>query len=64
VKYLRVNIEGCVQGCCNDPVYSSLDPLTEYSEKDLLAIGQDMANEVHSWGYDVVDEDEVPEGYR
>jgi len=59
-RYLRIDIEGCVVGCCPDPVYAKLDGLTEYSEKDLERIGQDEANEVHSWGYSVVDESEVP----
>ena len=64
MKYLRVDIEGCVVGCCNEPLYTALDPLTEYTEDDLLNIGQDMANEQHSWGHRVVDEDEVPERDR
>lgn len=64
MKYLRVDVEGCVLGCCNNPIYEPLDPLTEYTEEDLLSIGQDVVNEQHSWGYVVVDEDEVPEGER
>lgn len=64
MKYLRVDVEGCVQGCCNDPLYSGLDPLTEYDEDALLEIGQDMVNEQHSWGFRVVDEEDVPEGDR
>jgi hypothetical protein len=64
VKYLRVDIEGCVQGCCNQPVYARLDPLTEYSDKDLGEIAQEEANEVHSFGYRLVDESEVPKGER
>lgn len=62
-KYLRVDIEGCVVGCCAEPVYTALDADT-YTEDELLQIGQDTANEVHSWGHRVVDEDEVPEKYR
>lgn len=63
-KYLRVTVEGCNIGCCTEPLYQPLDPLTEYSEDDLTEIGQDVVNEVHSWGYEVVDESEVPEGKR
>ena len=62
-RYLRVDIEGCVQGCCERPLYSELSK-DEYTEEQLLAIGQDMANEEHSWGMAVVSEDEVPEGER
>jgi hypothetical protein len=63
-KYLRVDIEGCVQGCCSDPVYTPLNYLTKYSERDLLEIGRDVANEQHSWGCQLVDESEVPERER
>jgi hypothetical protein len=62
-KYLRVDIEGCVQGCSKDPVYTPLDDV-EYTDEELCDIGQDAANEEHSWGYKVVDESEVPEGER
>lgn len=63
MKYLRIDIEGCVQGCCDSPLYAGLsDP--PYTEDQLLQIGQDMVNEVHSWGHSVVDEDEVPERDR
>lgn len=64
MKYLRIDIEGCVQGCCSRPIYTALDSLTEYDEDDLVEIGRDVANEQHSWGYSVVDESEVPEGDR
>lgn len=63
-KYLKINIEGCVQGCCIHPEYVELDYLTKYSEEDLLEIGQAAANEVHSWGHSVVDVSEVPEEWR
>lgn len=64
MKYLRVDIEGCVIGCCSEPIYTALDGLTEYTDKDLVEIGQDIVNEQHSWGYEVVDENEVPENER
>lgn len=64
MKYLRIDIEGCVQGCCEQPVYARLDPLTEYTDKDLDEIAQEEANQVHSFGYHLVDESEVPEGER
>lgn len=62
-RYLKVEIEGCNVGC-GQTVYARLDDLTEYTDDDLEEIGQDEANEVHSWGYSVVDESEVPEGDR
>lgn len=63
MKYLKVTIEGCNVGC-GETRYEPLDGLTQYSEQDLIEIGQDAANEAHSWGYAVVDEDEVPVGDR
>ncbi|MGW0682905.1 hypothetical protein ACWD2L_06025 [Streptomyces sp. NPDC002754] len=62
-KYLRVDIEGCVIGCCNDPTYEALDADT-YTDDELLTLGQDVANEQHSWGCAVVDEVDVPESHR
>jgi len=64
VKYLRVDVEGCHINC-DETLYTPLDPLTQYTEKDLLEIGQEMVNEhVGGWGCKVIDEDEVPEGDR
>lgn len=63
MRYLKVHVEGCNVGC-GGALYSALDDLTRYTEEDLLQIGQDMANEEHSWGMEVVDESEVPEGDR
>jgi hypothetical protein len=62
-EYIRVDVEGCVQGCCNDPLYGRLDN-PPYTEDQLLEIGQDMVNEQHSWGYHVVNEEDVPEDER
>lgn len=61
MKYLRVNISGRYG---DEHVYERLDPLTEYSEKDLEEIGQDLVNQEYSWGVEVVDEEEVPEDER
>lgn len=63
VRYLRVDIEGCNVGC-GLTLFSALDPMTEYTDADLEEIGQDLANEQHSWGWEVVEEDEVPENER
>lgn len=63
MKYLRVDVEGCVVGCCNEPLYARLDS-PSYTEDELLTIGQDMVNEQHSWGFQQVDEEDVPEGDR
>lgn len=63
MKYLKVHVEGCHIACDAD-LYAPLDPLTEYREEDLLDIAQEMVNERHSWGTQVVDEDEVPERER
>lgn len=63
MRYLKVTIE-----TPHDTIvrYAALEDGTEYSEADLLAIGQDTVNEVCSWsmGDGPVDESEVPEGER
>lgn len=61
MKYLRVSISGRYG---DEQVYERLDPLTEYSERDLKEIGQDLVNQEYSWGVEVVDEEEVPEDER
>lgn len=61
MKYLRVTVEGPYD---TTTVYEALDPLTEYTEKDLLEIGQDVVQNVYTWGHAVVDESEVPDGDR
>lgn len=63
MKWLRVDIEGCVQGCCQQPVYCGLDR-EDYSDEELREFAQDIANETHSFGYRMVDESEVPEGEK
>lgn len=63
MKYLRIDIEGCVIGCCSEPLYGALEG-DDYDDDDLASIGQDMVNEQHSWGFSVVDEAEVPESDR
>lgn len=63
MTWLKVAIEGCHPGCDAD-LYTELDPLTRYTEKELLDIGQDMVNERHSWGIELIEDDAVPDGER
>lgn len=64
MKYLKVHVEGCHQGCDTD-LYTALDSLTAYTSYELERIGQDLVNEyVGGWGAERVDESEVPEGDR
>ena len=63
MRYLKVTIETPFDTLVR---HTPLDDDKEYSEDDLLAIGQDVVNEVCSWsiGEGPVDESEVPEGER
>jgi hypothetical protein len=63
VKYLKVVIETPYDTIVR---YTPLDDNAEYSEADLMTIGQDVVNEVCSWGIGEgpIDESEVPEGER
>ena len=63
MKYLKVTIETPYDTIVR---YTPLDDNTEYSEADLVAVGQDVVNEVCSWGIGEgpIDESEVPEGER
>lgn len=61
-KYLRVSISSRY----GDEVhYTALDD-REYSQEELLRVGQDVVNEEYSWGIGerLLDESEVPEGER
>lgn len=62
-RYLKVTIETSFDTMVQ---YVPLEDGTEYSEADLMVIGQDTVNEVCSWGIGEgpVDESEVPEGER
>lgn len=62
-RYLRVDVEGPVVGS-GRIVYTALDGATDYTDKDLEEIAQDVVNSVYSWGHSVVDESEVPENDR
>jgi len=63
-RYLKVHVEGCHVGCDAD-LYAALDhPEGEYKAGELEQWAQDLVNERHSWGYEVVDESDVPEGER
>ena len=63
MRYLKVTIE-----TPHDTIvrYTPLEDGVEYSEADLLQIGQDIVNEVCSWGIGegAIDESEVPEEER
>jgi hypothetical protein len=62
-KYLRVTISGPY----NEEIrYVPLDDGVEYSWEELQQIGQDVVNEVYSWGIDeeLLDEEDVPEEGR
>lgn len=59
MKYLKVHIETPTDQA---DLYAQLD--SEFTEKQLLEIGQDMVNEYASWGFDLVDASDVPEGNR
>jgi hypothetical protein len=63
VRYLKVTIETPYDTLVR---YTPLDDGTEYSQADLIQIGQDTVNEVCSWGIGerLLDESEVPEGER
>lgn len=63
MKYLKVTIETPFDTMVR---YVPLEDDKEYSRDDLLAIGQDVVNEVCSWGIGEgpVDESEVPEDER
>lgn len=64
-KYLKVHIEG---PCINDDVtkYEELEDYDEspWTEAELLDRAQEMVNETYTWGHDVVNEEDVPEGER
>lgn len=63
MKYLKVTIETPYDTLVR---YTPLDDGAEYSQDDLERIGQDVVNEVCSWGIGerLLDESEVPEGER
>lgn len=63
MRYLKVTIETPYDTLVR---YTPLEDGKEYSEDDLMAIGQDLVNEVCSWGIGerLLDESEVPEGER
>ena len=63
MKYLKVTIETPYDTIVR---YTPLDDDTEYSQDDLMVIGQDTVNEVCSWdiGEGPIDESEVPEEER
>jgi hypothetical protein len=63
VRYLKVTIETPYDTLVR---YTPLDDSAEYSEADLMEIGQDTVNETCPWGIGEgpVDESEVPEGER
>lgn len=63
MRYLKVTIETPFDTLVR---YTPLDDGTEYSQADLIQIGQDLVNEVCSWGIGerLLDESEVPEGER
>lgn len=63
MRYLKVTIETPFDTHVR---YVPLEDGKEYSESDLLEIGQDTVNEVCSWGIGegLLDESEVPEDER
>lgn len=62
-RYLKVTIETPYDAHVR---YTPLDDKAEYTQEDLLQIGQDVVNEFCSWGIGdvLLDESEVPEGER
>jgi hypothetical protein len=62
-KYLRVSVETPYDSV---DLYAPLEDGEEYTQEDLLAIGQDTVNNWCSWGIGEgpIDESEVPEGER
>jgi hypothetical protein len=60
-RYLKVHVETPTEQA---DLYVDLGTATDYTEDDLLKIGQDAVNEYASWGVDVIDESEVPERDR
>lgn len=63
MKYLKVMIEGPVVGS-DVTHYEKLDPLTEYTEKDLDQVAADVVGNYYSYGHQTVDEADVPERER
>lgn len=61
MKYLKVTVNSRYG---DETLYTPLDEGAEYTESDLLEIGQDLMNNEFSWGMEEVDESEVPEGDR
>lgn len=63
--YLKVHIEGPHIGD-DHTRYEELEDhdLEPWSESELLSRGQDIVNEVYTWGHSVVPEEDVPEGER
>lgn len=63
MKYLKVSLETPYDSV---DLYAPLEEGQEYSQDDLLQIGQDAVNNWCSWGIGdgPVDESEVPEGER
>lgn len=61
VRYLRVDIETRYD---STSVFTALDPLTEYTDKDLERVAEDLFYNECNYGYSVVDESDVPEGER
>ncbi|WP_327292483.1 hypothetical protein [Streptomyces sp. NBC_01198] len=62
-RYVKVDIEGKFVGT-DVTVFTPLDDGKEYSPDELEEIAQDVVNQEYTWGFDVVDESEVPEGER
>ena len=61
MRYLRVVINTPYD---SSYVYEPLDQLSEYTEKDLDSIAQDIFYNEYNYGFDVVDESDVPEHER
>lgn len=61
MRYLRVDIEIPYDSTA---VFTPLDPLTEYTDKDLEQLAEDLFHNECNYGYSVVDESDVPEGER
>lgn len=62
-KYLKVSVETPYDSV---DLYAPLEDGREYSQEELLGIGQDTVNDWCTWGIGEgpIDEDEVPEDER
>jgi len=63
MKYLRVTVDGPYE---TDVLYVPLEDGQEYTQEELVRVGQDAVNDRYSWGIGdgPIDEDEVPEDER